>query len=353
MPIFDQGYQHWSGTLSGHAWRWLAITRHGIRVALTNRWLRIALIVAWLPAIALTTMLCIWGLIEQQSDLIQSIAPMLRGFLDQEMLLDPLTWRKEVWTLSYGFFMLAELRLAMLLILIVGPNLISQDLRYNALPLYLSRPLRRFDYFLGKWGVIVAFLGAVTIVPAVVAYALGLLFSLDVSILKDTFPLLLASVAYGLVISASAGTLILALSSLSRSSRYVAMFWLAAWLGTGMVSTILQGIEHEQRQHAQWQSGGFNQPDYVEKELEAARSNWRPVVSYTANLARIGEEMLGTPEAWDKIASLRPGGEGEMARLRNLPVQYPWTWSAGVLAALFVLSAWILNRSIKSLDRLK
>ena len=45
MPIFDQGYQHWSGTLSGHAWRWLAITRHGVRVALTNRWLRIALLV--------------------------------------------------------------------------------------------------------------------------------------------------------------------------------------------------------------------------------------------------------------------------------------------------------------------
>ena len=32
MPIFDQGYQHWTGHLSGHAWRWLAITRHGVRV---------------------------------------------------------------------------------------------------------------------------------------------------------------------------------------------------------------------------------------------------------------------------------------------------------------------------------
>ena len=32
MPIFDQGYQHWQGTLSGHAWRWLTITRHGVRV---------------------------------------------------------------------------------------------------------------------------------------------------------------------------------------------------------------------------------------------------------------------------------------------------------------------------------
>ena len=25
MPIIDQGYQHWSGELSGHAWRWLTI----------------------------------------------------------------------------------------------------------------------------------------------------------------------------------------------------------------------------------------------------------------------------------------------------------------------------------------
>lgn len=352
MPIFDQGYQHWSGTLSGHAWRWLAITRHGIRVALTNRWLRIALIVAWLPAIALATTLCFWGLLEQQSELIQSLTPLL-GFLDRQMVLDPRAYRMEVWTLSYGFFMLTELRLAMLLILIVGPNLISQDLRYNALPLYLSRPLRRIDYFLGKWGVIVAFLGAVTIVPAIVAYVLGLLFSQDLGILKDTFPLLLASVGYGLIIAASAGTLILALSSLSRSSRYVAMFWLAVWLGSGAVSGVLQGIEHEQRRHATRGFGGANSSSFVEEELQAARTNWRPLVSYTANLARVGEEMLGTPEAWDRLARLRPGAEGDMARLRNVGVQYPWTWSAGVLLALFGLSAWILNRSIKSLDRLK
>jgi ABC-2 type transport system permease protein len=352
MPIFDQGYQHWSGTLSGPAWRWLAITRHGIRVAFTNRWLRIALIVSWLPAIVLATALCLWGLLEQQSELILSLTPLL-GFLDRQMLLDPKAYRVEVWTLTYGFFMLTELRLAMLLILLVGPNLISQDLRYNALPLYLSRPLRRIDYFLGKWGVIVAFLGAVTIIPAIVAYVLGLMFSLDIGILKDTFPLLLASIGYGLVIAASAGTLILALSSISRSSRYVAMFWLAAWLGSGAVSGVLQGIEQEQRRHAAGPFGGGNPSDYVEQELQAARTNWRPLVSYTSNLARVGEEMLGTPEAWDKLARLRPGAEGDMARLRNIGVQYPWTWSAGVLLALLGLSIGILNRSIKSLDRMK
>ncbi|QDT73671.1 ABC transporter permease [Lacipirellula limnantheis] len=352
MPVFDQGYQHWSGTLSGHAWRWLAITRHGIRVALGNRWLKLALFVAWLPAIALAAVVCFWGLLEQQSALIQSLLPML-GFLDREMLLDPRAYRMEVWTLSYGYFMLTELRLAMVLILLVGPNLISQDLRYNALPLYLSRPLRRIDYFLGKWGVIVSFVGAVTVLPAIAAYVLGILFSLDVAIIKQTFPLLLASVCYGLIIAGSAGTLILALSALSRSSRYVAMFWLAVWIGSGVVSGVLLGIEHEARRHASRRlerggSGGVTAPD-----VESTRADWRPLVSYTANLARVGEEMLGTPEAWDKLAKLRPGAERDMTRPRTSSAPTPWTWSAGVLAALFGLSVWILHRSVKSLDRLK
>src|SRR5262245_53688107 len=130
MPIFDQGYQHWSGTLSGHAWRWLAITRHGVRVALANRWLKLTLLVSLLPAILLVTMLCVWGLIERQSELIVSIGPLL-GFLNKEMLLDPRAHRLEMWTLSYSYFMRAELWFSMVLILIVGPNLISQDRRYN------------------------------------------------------------------------------------------------------------------------------------------------------------------------------------------------------------------------------
>jgi hypothetical protein len=33
--------------------------------------------------------------------------------------------------------------------------------------------------------------------------------------------------------------------------------------------------------------------------------------------------------------------------------QYPWYWSAAVLAGVFALSAGILNFSVKSLDRLK
>ena len=39
------------------------------------------------------------------------------------------------------------------------------------------------------------FLGMVIIVPALIAYILGLAFSLDITIVRDTFPLLLSVIA--------------------------------------------------------------------------------------------------------------------------------------------------------------
>jgi len=350
MPIFDQGYQHWSGGLAGHAWRWLAITRHGLRVALAGRAIRLMLFVAILPALLLAFVLCMWGLLELKSELITAIMPML-GFLDPAILAGPRAYRVEIWTISYSYFLRTETWLAMVLILFVGPNLISQDLRYNALPLYFSRPLRRIDYILGKLGVIVALLGSVIVVPALAAYALGMVFSLDITILRDTFRILLASVAYGLVISLSAGLLILALSSLSRNSRYVALFWIGIWFVTSSVAGVLEAVNVEQRVHDAHRAAMAG--DTLSDEQTAAERDWRPLISYTANLRHIGECMLGTDKAWEKLIKLQPENTRQMSRLVVLGSQTPWYWSAAVLAALMVISICILNFRIKSLDRLK
>ena len=118
-----------------------------------------------------------------------------------------------MWTVAYSFFFQTELYFIMLLVTLAGPNLISLDLRYNALPLYFSRPVTRLDYFLGKLGVIAALVAAVAVLPAVAAYVLGVCFSLDLTVVRDTWRLLPASILYGLVIVVSAGTLMLALSS--------------------------------------------------------------------------------------------------------------------------------------------
>jgi ABC-2 type transport system permease protein len=380
VPIFDQGYQHWSGQLSGHAWRWLAITRHGVRTGMKIRIMRLFLFLAWMPALALVFTLCIWGLLERKSDLMAPIMQFL-SFMRPEILADPRHYRVEIWTIAYDLFLMVELRVAMVLILLVGPNLISQDLRFNALPLYFSRPLRRIDYFLGKLGVITVFLAMVIMAPALLGYFLGLLFSLDITILRDTFPLLLSTLAYGLLVSLSAGLLVLALSSLSRNTRYVILFWLGIWFVTGITSQMLQEVSREQRRHTVYADIARHQPammsrssdpfeqmrrqrewqrewDRAEQKLQAAdaaasKTDWRPLISYTGNLSRLGQQLLGTSKAWRVVSVLMPADQRESFLYDYTGPQYPWYWSAIVLAALFGLSAWILNRRVKSLDRLK
>jgi ABC-2 type transport system permease protein len=354
MPIFDQGYQHWSGHLSGHAWRWFAITRRGVRTALRSRLVRLALIIAWLPAVVLAFALCLWGLVERQSALIESVKPMLTSLLGRPILAGPREYRVEIWTLCFHYFLAWELWFSMVLVLLVGPNLISQDLRYNALPLYFSRPLRRIDYFVGKLGVIASLLGAVIVVPSIIAYLLGLLFSLDITIVRDTWRILLASVCYGMVIAISAGTFMLALSSLSRNSRYVALFWMCIWILTSTVSMVLMKVEQEDRRH---QAGVTRRiwasEEFLTAEIEAAKTDWRPLISYTSNLRRVGEHLLKTNSAWERLGQLSPAGERTQILLQMMGNQYPWYWSAAVLAGIFVISVCILNLSIKSLDRLK
>jgi ABC-2 type transport system permease protein len=381
MPIFDQGYQHWSGGLSGHAWRWLTITRHGVRTGLKNRFLRYLILAAWVPAIALVLVLCFWGLIERKSSAASTLIQFL-SFLQPGIITSPRDYRIDIWRLSYFYFLRSELWFSMIMIFLLGPGLISQDLRFNALPLYFSRPLRRIDYFLGKLGVIVVFLALVMIVPSIVAYIMGLAFSLDISIIGDTFGILLASIGYGLIVSLSAGLLMLALSALSRNSRYVALLWAAVWIISSVVSLVLQSVDSEQRRYAYFskltppsemvRSDSLSRQErttrmrawrrarerayteYQLGELEFSKKDWRPVVSYMADLSRMGQQLLSTNETWKKLSRFEPDPQSRDRILATyMGPEFPWYWSAAALIGLFGFSACILNLSVKSMDRLK
>jgi hypothetical protein len=96
-----------------------------------------------------------------------------------------------------------------------------------------------------------------------------------------------------------------------------------------------------------------NNEEALTAQIEAAKSDWRPLVSYTANLRRVGERLLQTNAAWERLGQLAPAGQRNQFLLRLMNNQYPWYWSAAVLAGLFALSVCILNLSIKSLDRLR
>jgi ABC-2 type transport system permease protein len=376
MPIFDQGYQHWEGTLSSHTWRWWTITRQGVRAQLRSRWVRMLVIMAWIPALLLVLVVSLWGLLEQQAEMIRPLLGFLR--LPQALVEGGSSFRVPVWTLAYHYFFYIEVNFAMLLVVLVGPGLISQDLRFNAIPLYFSRPLRRIDYFLGKLGVIAVFLCAVMVGPAVIAWMLGVIFSLDISVIKDTFGIMLAAVVSGVVVVLSAGMLMLALSSLSRNSRYVGAFFIGIWFISSSVAGILSAFHVESirretfvaalqdrpkeerlppgKRPTREQIENINKARDVSLQFyaDALRNDWRPVLSYTANLMRLESSLLDTSGALGPLfAVFTRGGNADAAVAVIAGPQYPWYWSAGVLAGIFGLSVWILRTRVKSLDRLK
>ncbi|HQR09258.1 MAG TPA: ABC transporter permease subunit [Gemmatales bacterium] len=356
MPIFDQGYQHWNGQLSSQLWRWWAVTRNGVRMQFRSKLTRFCLIACFGPALALAAFMILWSLFEQGNTTIKT----LLSFLPDDLKNLPANYRVTMWTLAYHFFFLVQSFLLMILVLLVGPGLISKDLRFNALPLYLSRPLRRWEYFLGKLGVIMFFVLLVTAAPAVFAWVLGVLFSLKLSIFFEVLPLLWGILLVSLIIAVVYGLWMLALSSLSRNSRYVAMMWFGWWLLSGALSVIL------------FFSSGF--------------AEWSNLASFTRNVQRVQEHILNTEAAWQKVDQIartvqKAGGKAIGRRLEfddgddrllltrvprshlqtgetnirssSLRSLYPWYWSAGVLVFMGVLSLCILMFRVKSLDRLR
>ena len=261
----------------------------------------------------------------------------------------------------------------MILVLLVGPNLISQDLRFNALPLYFSRPLRRIDYFLGKLGVIGAFLGMVMIVPAVIAYILGLLFSLDITILRDTLPILLGAMAYGLVIVHFGGH--------ARAGAVVAVAEFAV-CRPDVAGDLARELARLVDSRSTIDPRRSESTSSVCAAVEPNSSYMNPIRELAGRCARadedtrpsrcgtagpIGGRWFLTPpisrgsasscsapmRLGRRLSNLQPAEMRVRFLLQLMAPQYPWYWSAGVLAVLFGLSAWILNFRIRSLDRLK
>jgi hypothetical protein len=146
------------------------------------------------------------------------------------------------------------------------------------------------------------------------------------------------------------------------------LFWLCVWLVSGAVSLAVTVVHQHQLRREAWTEvvgqprSGFRfdvnvrnqvQEKTAEKVLAVAPYDWRPLLSYRANLSRIGDGLLGTNAAVERLSSLQPEGFRKTFSQVTMGSQYPWIWSALVLAVYFGLSACILNFSIKSLDRLK
>jgi ABC-2 type transport system permease protein len=200
VPIHDQGYRRYGGHRAPHGRTWLVIARAGMMTMLRQRKFLGLLLFAWSPFIVRAVQLYVASNF-QQASFLAATHETFREFLDQQAI--------------FVFFVT----------IFVGAGLIANDRRANALQIYLSKPLARTEYIVGKLVTLLVFLIGVTWLPAMLLLLLQIMFAGNVAFIRNNLFLFPAITLFSLIQVFTSAFAMLALSSMSKSSRFVGIMY--------------------------------------------------------------------------------------------------------------------------------
>jgi ABC-2 type transport system permease protein len=237
MPIHDQSYRHYGGGKAAPGRSWTVIASAGIRTFIRKRAFMGLLLFALSPFVVRAVQMWISSNYPQAS-LLAPTAETFRQFLEQQ-----------------DFFVFV-------ITIYVGAGLIANDRRANALQIYLSKPLMRSEYIAGKLAVLFGFLLLVTFVPAILLLMLKVIFDGNFTFLKNNLFLVPAITTASLLQVSLAAFTMLALSSLSKSARYVGILYVGITFFTAAIYGALYAITGSSR--VSWISIGANVSQVVD-----------------------------------------------------------------------------------------
>ena len=216
-PIHDQGYRRYGGRREPHGRRWWVIARASLLARIRERRVIALLLAAWLPFLVRAVQIYASANFQQ----VAFLAPtpeMFREFLNQQEI----------------FVFIATIT--------IGAGLIADDRRANALQIYLSKPLTRVEYVVGKLVALAIVLTFVTWLPAMFLLLLQILFAGSTQFLREHLFLIPAITLFAGVQVFVSSFAMLALSSLSKSRRFVAMMYAGIVFFTAAMYQALRNI---------------------------------------------------------------------------------------------------------------
>jgi ABC-2 type transport system permease protein len=217
MPIHDQGYRRYLGSRAAVGRSWQVITRAGVRTVLSKRAFLGLMLLAWSPFVVRAVQVYIAANFQQASFLAPK-AETFREFLGQQGL--------------FVFFVT----------IYVGAGLIANDRRANALQVYLSKPLTRAEYVGGKLAILFVFLVGVTWLPAITLLLIQIMFAGSFTFVRENIFLVPAITLFSLLQVVVASTTMLALSSMSKSARFVGVMYAGLIFFTSALFNAIRGI---------------------------------------------------------------------------------------------------------------
>lgn len=156
MPVYDRRYRGYSGERRSPRGLFWTVTRYGFAEIFASRLLLVLFVAACLPVVVYATMIYVANNLELLT---------LFEVRDNEL-------QESLSGTLFFWFVVGQGNLAFLFASFAGPSLVGPDLAHGAMPLYLSRPMSRGDYVLGKLAILGTLLSAITWVPGLLLVAL-------------------------------------------------------------------------------------------------------------------------------------------------------------------------------------
>jgi ABC-2 type transport system permease protein len=153
MAVYEHTYKQYLGKLTPEWSRFLVIPRHAFQDVFKSKLFTAFFVICFLPVLAEAIFIYLQHNVSALTILkinVRELIPIDASF--------------------FQFWVNFQAWPAYLVMLLVGPPLVSRDLRNNALPLYLCRPFSRTEYVLGKMSVLLILLSAITWVPQLLLF---------------------------------------------------------------------------------------------------------------------------------------------------------------------------------------
>jgi len=289
MSIREKGYTHWQGKLKESRFPWLPITKWGIKLTFRKKFFKLLFFGSLTPALVYLAGIYI-------SERLEDFKFMVKGPTDF-LEVNP-AYFKSYFTNDFLLFVIV------MILVFCGAGLISDDLKYNSLQLYFSRPLRKIDYFMGKMSVIVFFLFILTLIPGLVLWIMKLIFSGSFRFIARYPWLPLSVIGYSLFVTGFFAVYTLFLSSLSKNRRYVAIFIFGVYVFSDILFGIFYGI---------------------------FKNHYFALLSLKSNLQQVGSFLF----------------------VQKTPYNFSWLYSFLILSLLSILGVFILKKRVKGVEIIK
>ena len=153
MAVYEQTYKPYKGKLTPEWSRFLIIPRHAFRGVFASKLFTAFYVLCFLPV------------------LIEAILIYLHHNFTALTIINMNA--RQLLPIDGSFFeafVSVQGGFAFFVALLLGPPLVSRDLRNNALPLYLCRPFTRTEYVMGKMSVLLILLSGITWVPQLLMF---------------------------------------------------------------------------------------------------------------------------------------------------------------------------------------